>query len=937
MSRRLLPALYLSGAIPRGGLGAAPGGTPSPTPTPTPTPDPPSWSTQPSITGTPQVGETLTGDDGVIVDGTVSARAWLRDDAEISGATGSTYALQEADEAADISYRVTATGEGGTASATSDPVGPVAAAPVPADPDPTTGDTYDTAFNNTTAVYAADDRVVTNTEYLTVRSLLAHHAGNGGKFYAEFYSDPDSPTGLTGAGICTPAKDNTGGFVAGQTAGVNYDGITDTEGNGRGYYFGGFAPGTTLRVAVDFDNGVFFLRHGDDGYGWNAFGDDPGGENPDQPDNGAPMTWTGLVHLCLLMGTAGQRVGYRSAPEDFQFDIPAGYEPWENVNPAAPVVDDRYKIVVTGDIDPGNERDDEAGASLFLADQTRNNIKGLIADAPDGLVSGWAAMLTPYESDYAKVSSYGTAGQYKTKAELEAITVQGARSDAPSRGYFIAGDAEYAAAEAAADLIIAAAQDASPVGTFQTNPKNKLLVISQGGAVSMAQALNKAVTRGVMPDFCNRVVWLVQSKHNSYMTQNAWKWIMAQHWQSAGVPGNFGALQIINPCYQAYTCNDEAAPAEQVWNYVRGCGAMGLALEAERIASNYTNLYFRAGDGWFYWFLKECDRLGSYDPANPALRCGALRTITNGTRYPWVTGTWGPSDGAGGWPTTGTTDSPYSPNHYIPPDSVVGINSAKATSNIDDWYDEVVLKLLARYKAANADQVSAMVTNEWLFSEGSGQAANNAVAGKPSLRMGSSTGADAADPAWSPQGIEVLSGDYAFGANDVALNGNTGHTWAAMVRLNAVNTGANQTIIGRDASGNNATRQFQLRFEAGRINGFWRYGATTTTTPVGGAGRGAPLATANVWVLVTLHLNRDKTLILRVNGVEIDRNTLPGTPNSGDNYSFTIGSRDGSDPLNGKVGLIMHGERLLQRHLPAFEQKAVADFLAAHPTETFSL
>ena len=601
-------------------------------------------------------------------------------------------------------------------------------------------------------------------------------------------------------------------------------------------------------------------------------------------------------------------------------------------SPTPTPTDTRYKMVVTADIDPANERDDESAAALFLAAQDIYDIKGLIADAPDGQTSGWDAMLTAYDSDYAKLATYGASGQFKTKAALDALKVQGPAGDAPSRGYFISGDTGYAAAEAAADLIIAAAQDASPTGTFQTNPKGKLLVISQGGCSSFAQALNKAVTRGVMPDFCNRVVWLIQSKHNSYMTQNCWKWIMGQHWQSAGVPGNFGALQIINPCYQAYTCNDEAAPAEQVWNYVRGCGAMGLALEAERIASNYTNLYFRAGDGWFYWLLKEFDRLANYDPANASLRCGPLRTITDGSRYPWVTGTWGPSDGAGGWPTTGTTDSPYSPNHYIPPDSVVGINSAKATSNIDDWYDEVVLPLLARYKAANANQVSAMVTNEWLFNEGSGQVANNAVAGKPTLRMGSSTGADAADPAWSPQGIEVLSGDYAFGANDTALNGNTGHTWAAMVKLNAVSTSTNQTIIGRDASGNNANRQFQMRTVNGKLDCFWRYGASTSTTAVAD--------TANMttdWTLVTLHLNRDKTLILRKNGVEVARATLGGTPNSGDNYNFTIGSRDGSDALNGKIGLIMHGERLLQRHLPAFEQKAVADFLAAHPSESFSL
>lgn len=96
--------------------------------TPTPTPAP-SWSVQPSITGTPTVGQTLTGSDGTISNGTVSARAWLRGGSAISGATGGTYLLVEADEGENISYRVTASGAGGSAQATSDPVGPVDAAP----------------------------------------------------------------------------------------------------------------------------------------------------------------------------------------------------------------------------------------------------------------------------------------------------------------------------------------------------------------------------------------------------------------------------------------------------------------------------------------------------------------------------------------------------------------------------------------------------------------------------------------------------------------------------------------------------------------------------------------------------------------------------------------------------------------------------------------
>lgn len=135
------------------------GGTPTPTPTPAP-----SWSVQPSISGTAEVGQTLTGSDGTISNGTVSARAWLRAGSAISGATGSTYVLQAADEGQNISFRVTATGAGGSANATSAAVGPVAAAPAPAsidyqttltggtDSEPAVPDEY---WNNTAAQDAA--------------------------------------------------------------------------------------------------------------------------------------------------------------------------------------------------------------------------------------------------------------------------------------------------------------------------------------------------------------------------------------------------------------------------------------------------------------------------------------------------------------------------------------------------------------------------------------------------------------------------------------------------------------------------------------------------------------------------------------------------------------------------------------------------------------
>lgn len=84
----------------------------------------------PSITGTAQVGETLTGDDGEWSGAPepVITRQWNADGSPIEGATGSTYDLVEDDEGAEITLTVTATNSAGSSSETSAPVGPVEAA-----------------------------------------------------------------------------------------------------------------------------------------------------------------------------------------------------------------------------------------------------------------------------------------------------------------------------------------------------------------------------------------------------------------------------------------------------------------------------------------------------------------------------------------------------------------------------------------------------------------------------------------------------------------------------------------------------------------------------------------------------------------------------------------------------------------------------------------
>lgn len=136
-------------------------------PTPTPTPAP-SFSVQPSITddGTPQVGETLTGNDGTIANGAVSARQWLLNGSAISGATGASYVP---DAEGSLTYRVTATGAGGSTQATSAAV-TVAAASTPT-PTPTpSGPTV--LVNSTATEPVLIDTITTHTGDWPVHHLL---------------------------------------------------------------------------------------------------------------------------------------------------------------------------------------------------------------------------------------------------------------------------------------------------------------------------------------------------------------------------------------------------------------------------------------------------------------------------------------------------------------------------------------------------------------------------------------------------------------------------------------------------------------------------------------------------------------------------------------------------------------------------------------------
>ena len=223
----------------------------------------------PTITGTAQVGETLTaGTTGISdadgLDNAAFAYQWLADDVEINGATGSTYTLADADEGKAIKVRVSFTDDAGNdEQLTSAGTGAVAAAPPPPNTPATglpaitgTAQVGETLTVDTTGISDADgldnaafayqwlaDDVEINGATGSTYTLADADEGKAIKVSVSFTDDAENDEQITSAGTgavaAAPPPPNTpatglptiaGTAQVGETLTADTTGITDGDG-----------------------------------------------------------------------------------------------------------------------------------------------------------------------------------------------------------------------------------------------------------------------------------------------------------------------------------------------------------------------------------------------------------------------------------------------------------------------------------------------------------------------------------------------------------------------------------------------------------------------------------------------------------------------------------------------------------------------------------
>lgn len=348
-------------------------------------------------------------------------------------------------------------------------------------------------------------------------------------------------------------------------------------------------------------------------------------------------------------------------------------------------------VFVTSDIDPANERDDEAAIAMLLATQDHFNITGLSASSPDGVEEGFWQMLTPYGLDRPKLVSHTLHPErFKSESALRALVYNSSGSSStPVEGYYTTQNEYYKIHAAAQAMIAAASAYGNPTSS---DPYDKLWVWVLGGFNTLAQAMYEAVQLGQLSDFCKRIKVVGQPNFNSYTDTNSWAYIFNNCWPSSGTPGMFGDLWMLTGYLQWQDLNDTASPATTVWNELIAEGAMGAFMEQERIAGDHTGLTFRAGDAGAWLWSISAKLQNNFDPTNASNSAGAYKHYSG---VLWAAQTFGYGAGSGqGTSTPSPQGTTYSTTLFAP-------NIPLGHCDLTAWYS-FVREAFNRYNAARS-------------------------------------------------------------------------------------------------------------------------------------------------------------------------------------------------------------------------------------------
>jgi hypothetical protein len=131
--------------------------------------------------------------------------------------------------------------------------------------------------------------------------------------------------------------------------------------------------------------------------------------------------------------------------------------------------------------------------------------------------------------------------------------------------------------------------------------------------------------------------------------------------------------------------------------------------------------------------------------------------------------------------------------------------------------------------------VQAGLVAEWRFDQGSGQVLTDHTSNGHHGRLGSTTGADAADPTWTAQGLSFDGGDYVE-HDTVGISGGAARTVIAVVKPSVA------LALGLEWPGTGPTfTRWTIRDSSGKIR-----------LEVSGAGHNTAFSLANSWCFVAV-------------------------------------------------------------------------------------